>query len=52
VPQTKSELWWSAYCAALSSNADLDSQGCVIKADAAMKQFADRWPEIWKGMAD
>jgi hypothetical protein len=48
MPNTKSDYWWTAYCAAIagaSGSPDAD-------AAQALLDFAKRWPEIWAGLED
>jgi hypothetical protein len=52
MPNTKSELWWSAFTAALSGSrlfddADIHIEQATLFADSSLKAFAKRWPDIW-----
>lgn len=49
MPQTKSELFWMAYCAVLSSNYPAYASEY---AEKAVKEFVTRWPHIFERMED
>lgn len=59
----RSEMWWQIYCAAVGAaiatpslkpkdDPALYRKALVYIADAALEDFAAKYPEIWKAMAD